>query len=106
MDEFRAPKMSEEYKRAMFTATVVLQELGPKLSGNTSLTPQEGTRLLNAQWDVYLYAIAERDMQEAKDTAALVDLLSGYLKLSGYNVKFTVRDKYCVTLRKPKKGRN
>lgn len=89
------PKMSEEYMLVMFDATVALIELGQKITDRINLTPEEGARLLNASWTVYLFALGDGDIQEAKEAADFTTLVSKYLELCGYLVRFEDKG-YCV----------
>jgi hypothetical protein len=94
VDLLLGPIPSEEYANAMLIATEAMQEIGPKIKASTPITPEEGMRVLNANWAVYLLAVEEEDMSGAKNVAKVVTLLSEYLKYCGFVVKFT--DKYYV----------
>lgn len=92
--------MSKAYDDAITRATMVLMELGPKIDakpGQPVLTPEEGTRFLNSQWEVYLYALAAGEWEEAATVTDFNNLLSLYLKILGYSVEFTDAGKYCVS---------
>mgnify|MGYP004708093239 CR=1 FL=1 len=80
--------MSAEYKAAMRRATRTMGMAEAKIDAGQGLTADEGRVLLNEYWDVYLLAVSEGDMQIAKETNELVNLITRYMELHGYTVQF------------------
>lgn len=87
--------MSTRYQRAMIIAAMTLEELGPKIAARIPLSPGECNRLLNTNWQVYLLALSEGDVSEAKEAAAFDKDAQAYVKMHGYKVTFN--GIYCVT---------
>lgn len=99
LDMLFGHEMSPEYHAAMLVATRNMQELGPKITSHTPLTPEEGERLLNGHSAVYRFALAEKDPGTAQETQAFIRLVKMYLeKIQGYTVEFIPDDK-CYTVR-------
>lgn len=94
--------MSPEYQSAMWNAHVVTNKLSPKLLAKRRLTAKEGKSLLDANWLLYLHALSDGDMEEAKETAEFVNLVEKCLRLSGYTVELTGDGTYCVEKRRKK----
>lgn len=90
-----ARSRSSEFIQAILKASADLEELGPKIPLG-KLSPQEGQRLLTSNWQVYLYALADKDIEEAKEAAEFSNLITLYLETNyGYKVTFT-NGIYCV----------
>lgn len=87
---------STAYFIAMVKATTYTEKLSPKIFGRRPLTTAEGTRLLDVNWQMYLYAMIDGDFEWAKETAEFVELVEECLRLQGYIVELTSSGKYCV----------
>lgn len=94
---------SAELQMSMFVATLTLDEIAPKIAARLPLTPGECSRLLNTNWTVYLYAVADGELAEAKEAKSFDNTMLDYVKLHGYSVTFK-NNVYCITGRKSRRS--